>query len=164
MGIFKCTCVFPYWNCHMKTVNPNGKIFPFGVFFVNRQMFINSILERVSDWITPLWKWAISKNWLQMVSQNDSSSQVDFKFPFGDPNMETGSHMFWILFPYGNLLLTVSILWSTYGNRDPDVLNPRWFTVPYEDLLLPVYCRWKYISFLAKKIGGVPALHDSIIA
>jgi hypothetical protein len=56
MGIFKSTYPFSYWHCHMEMVNPNGKTFPFGDFFVDPQMVTNSILERVSDWIISIWE------------------------------------------------------------------------------------------------------------
>ncbi len=164
MGIFKSTCPFPYWNCHIERVNPDGKTLKFGDFFVNPRMVTNSILERVSDWTIPVWKQAISWNWFQngfskwyqfpsrfvnshLVTPIWKRGAVCFEslfhmgifcwqFPFGDPHMEMVSRMFWIP------------LWK------------RWLTVSIWGFAISHFLQMGKYWFLSQKNGDVLALHD----
>ena len=144
MGIFKSTCPFTYRNCHMEMVNPYGKTFPFGDILVNPQMVTTSISKQVSEWTIPVWKRPSLEINFKMVSWNGIDS------PFGDPNMETGSLIFWIQFPHGDLLLTVSIWWSPYGNGKPYVLISHMETVIHHFHM--GICRFPF-SADAKKVG-----------
>ncbi len=117
MGISKSLFAFPYWDLHMEKVNPYGKKIPFGDFCLNYQMVMNSISERVSDWTVPVWKWAISWNQFQNGISDGS--------PFGDPNMDTGSLMFWIPFPY------TGIFCKPFPFGDPHMeMGSRLFWIP----------------------------------
>ena len=57
MGIFEPPCPFLYGNHHVETVIPKWKTFPYGDFYLNPQMGMNSIQKRVSDWTVPIRKW-----------------------------------------------------------------------------------------------------------
>jgi hypothetical protein len=48
-GKFESPCPFPYGNHQMETVIPVWKTFPYGDFYLNPQMGMNSIRKRVSD-------------------------------------------------------------------------------------------------------------------
>jgi hypothetical protein len=98
MGIFESPCPFPYGNHQMETVIPIWKTFPYGDFYLNPQMGMNSIRKRVSDWTVPVRKRG-------PVSIRGSPYRNGYPFHLL-PHMETGIHpfhmgMFLSPFPYG---------------------------------------------------------------
>ena len=99
MGIFESPCPFPYGNHQMETVIPIWKTFPYGDFYLNPQMGMNSIRKRVSDWTVPVRKRG-------PVSIRGSPYRNGYPFHLL-PHMETGIHpfhmgMFLSPFPYGD--------------------------------------------------------------
>jgi hypothetical protein len=99
MGIFESPCPFPYGNHQMETVIPIWKTFPYGDFYLNPQMGMNTIRKRVSDWTVPVRKRG-------PVSIRGSPYRNGYLFHLL-PHMETGIHpfhmgMFLSPFQYGD--------------------------------------------------------------
>ena len=132
MGIFESPCPFPYGNHHMETVIPVWKTFPYGDFYLNPQMGMNSIRKRVSDWTVPVRK----------------RGSIPFASPYGNRDRRSDSISIWLCvyphfhmvitmwkrgamssgslygngdspFPYGDVSIPVSIWRSPYGNEEP---------------------------------------------
>ena len=117
MGIFESPCPFLYGNHQMETVIPIWKTLPYGDFYLNPQMGMNSIWKRVSDWTVPVRKRG-------PVSIRGFPYRNGYPFHLL-PHMETGIRPFHMgmcksPFPYGNHHMeTVCVTWRSPKIRSP---------------------------------------------